>query len=183
MCMLRCSTFRNPVDPGLPEPPQTTSQRCQQPSTTFYLQNSSNCSGVTPGTFKPVKPSTTGPAQNHVEPLRSHEAAFLLAEVEGEDGLVHHLLGHHVVKDRVSEDLGQRRVPHPQNPIEAGHDEGSSRLVHRLTKLLVLDGHVVDLDEKREDESSQQYDQSGFLGYEGGVDLQCVSGHDPQHVT
>lgn len=157
--------------------------------TTFDLQNS-NCSGVTPGAFKPVKPSTTGPVQNHVEPsgTTKHESslvapAFLLAEVEGEDGLLHHLLGHHAVKNRVSEDLGQRRVPHPQNPIKAGHDERGSGLVHRLTKLLVLDGHVVDLDDKREDESWQQCNLSGFLGYKGGVDLQCVSGHDPQQVT
>lgn len=70
------------------------------------------------------------------------------AEVEGENWLLYSLLCQHAVKNRVSKDLCQWWVSHPQNTIELGHHKCGTGLVDWLAKLLVQDGHATDLDWK-----------------------------------
>lgn len=83
-------------------------------------------------------------------PLRSG-GWFLPAQVEGEDRFIHYLLCHHVVKNWVSKDLCQRRVAHPQNAIKLRHDKRRTRLVDRLSKLLVEGSQTPDLKYKTVD--------------------------------
>lgn len=81
---------------------------------------------------------------------RQLESKVLLspAEKEGEDRLVHRLLSHHVVENRVSQDICQERVAHPENTIKPRHDKGTTRLVDRLPELLIQDGQTPDLEQE-----------------------------------
>lgn len=70
------------------------------------------------------------------------------AKIEREDRLLHRLLCHHVVENRVSQDLCQGRVTHPQYTIESGRDKCSTRLVDRLPELLILGDQTPNLEQK-----------------------------------
>lgn len=69
------------------------------------------------------------------------------AEVEREDGLVQDLLRQHVVKNRLSNDFCQGGVGQTQNSVELCCDKGGAGFIHRLSKLLVEDGQITDLEQ------------------------------------
>lgn len=69
------------------------------------------------------------------------------AEVEREDRLVQYLLCQHVVKDGVSDDLCERWVGQTQNTVELCCYKGRAGFIHRLSKFLVEDGQITDLEQ------------------------------------
>lgn len=75
-------------------------------------------------------------------------------QVEGEHGILQHLLGHHVVKNRLSGDLGQIWVTHPQNPVKLRQDKRITGLIDRLPKLLVQGRQIPYLKQKTHDDTS-----------------------------
>lgn len=69
----------------------------------------------------------------------------LRAHVDGENGQLHQILGHHVVEDRGDPVHGQGGISQPQDPVERSIQEGFSRLTDALCKLLVAHGETLDL--------------------------------------
>lgn len=77
-----------------------------------------------------------------------------VAEVEGKDGFVKHALVDHVVEWRNDLVHGNRVIPKAKNTIESAEGEGQARLAGRLTKVLVLDLQIANLNSILGDESS-----------------------------
>ena len=69
----------------------------------------------------------------------------LPVEVEGEDGVAHGLLRHHVVEDGRHAVHGDLREGHAQDAVKLGGDERQAGLAERLGERLVLHRHIAHL--------------------------------------
>ena len=71
---------------------------------------------------------------------------YVPVQVEPKHGLIDKTLCHHVMKHRVDVVNSNGRERHPQDPIKLGVDECRARLLHGLTKGLVLHRKISNLE-------------------------------------